>query len=404
VLQTSGSFTWGNLQQKKYTKLAQEIDPVNSAVTLLAELAASGKLKAKNAKGDDITDKDLLVKLLMNPNENQNFDEFWKDLMFYFYSSGYCYLLPSSESIGYETRLDLKTSRPKLYALNPDYYDFKHTNFSFRNLFGLENPVRFDYSPLSIGNILYTNVVALFDIRQDSLEPFKGISRLKSLEQIIENWWLAMLCKKNFFQRTGGVVVSATNKLDDLALDSETIDQFNLDEDGETKVTTQKDNLQNQLRNTSLVNDGLGITYSSIQLQKFNLSDGLEKINFDNYSLEDARRVFNTFNVPLELANLTKDSAKYDNKNIAYKQVLQMVVKPTSDRILEKIVKKYKHDAILYMDFDDLPMFAEDEGEKITNQQAVVSMYLELLSADKIDDKLFNQIMEENGIIPKKAT
>jgi hypothetical protein len=104
------------------------------------------------------------------------------------------------------------------------------------------------------------------------------------------------------------------------------------------------------------------------------------------------------------LANLTKDSAKYDNKNVAYKQLLQMVIKPTADRVLEKIVKKYNHDAVLYMDFDDLPMFAEDEGEKITNQQAVVGMYLELLTAGKIDDKLFNQIMEENGIIPKKAT
>jgi hypothetical protein len=49
-------------------------------------------------------------------------------------------------------------------------------------------------------------------------------------------------------------------------------------------------------------------------------------------------------------------------------------------------------------------MFAEDMGEKVTNQQALVTMYLELLTAAKIDDKLFNQIMEENGIIPKKAT
>jgi Ca2+-binding EF-hand superfamily protein len=227
---------------------------------------------------------------------------------------------------------------------------------------------------------------------------------LKSLEQIIENWWLAMLCKKNFFQRTGGVVVSATNKMDDLALDSETIDQFNMGEDGEAKVTTQKENLQNQLRNTSLVNDGLGITYSSIQLQKFNLSDGLEKIDFDKYSLEDARRIFNTFNIPLELANLTKETAKYDNKNIALKQLIQMVIKPTVDRILEKIVKKYNHDTTLYIDYSELPMFAEDMGEKVTNQQAVVTMYLELFTAEKIDDKLFNQIMEENGIIPKKAT
>jgi Ca2+-binding EF-hand superfamily protein len=381
-----------------------EIDPVNSAITLLAELSASGKLKAKNSQGDDVTDKDLLVKLLTNPNENQNFDEFWKDLMFYFYSSGYCYLLPYSESVGYETRLDLKTANAKLFALNPDYYDFKNNTFSFKNLFGLENPVRFDYMPLSIGNIFYSNVVALFDIRQDTICPYTGVSRLKSLEQPIENWWLSMLCKKNFFQRTGGVVVSATNKMDDLALDSETIDQFNLGEDGEAKVTTQKENLQNQLRNTSLVNDGLGITYSSIQLQKFNLSDGLEKINFDNYSLEDARRIFNAFNIPLELANLTKETAKYDNKNIALKQLIQMVIKPTVDRILEKIVKKYNHDTMLYIDYSELPMFAEDMGEKVTNQQVLVTMYMELLTAGKIDDKLFNQIMEENGIIPKKAT
>jgi Ca2+-binding EF-hand superfamily protein len=81
-----------------------------------------------------------------------------------------------------------------------------------------------------------------------------------------------------------------------------------------------------------------------------------------------------------------------------------MVIKPTVDRILEKIVKKYNHDTTLYIDYSELPMFAEDMGEKVTNQQALVTMYLELLTAGKIDDKLFNQIMEENGIIPKKAT
>ena len=375
-------------------------------MTFRAELLSSGKFTSKN--GEKEIENDPLVELLENPNEYQTGEELLKCWSYYFDAHGWVYVYPSSNSVGFENQLKSSTIiKSKLYVLDPDLIKFTHTNISNRilSLFGVDNPVKFDYEPLGLVGIKYSEIVPYFDIRQNSEKPYTGVSRLLALGQQIQNYFIAMQGKEHLLKSVGGQLIVLDGKTDDFGLDVSVPDKFDdsLDENGNTKTVSHKENLENQLNRTGLGGAYKTISFMNLNLKKINLSDGLDKIKFDAYALEDARSIYNKFNIPQEFQNLTtKTSATADDKTSALMWYIQNSTEPTGNQLPAKLAKFYNHQNTVTLDFDHLPVFQENEETRVDVNVKVVDMYLRLFEAGLIKDVELKLILEDYGITSGK--
>lgn len=171
------------------------------------------------------------------------------------------------------------------------------------------------------------------------------------------------------------------------------------DKDGNPVIITHKEKLEEQIRHTGIGNSSAGIIFANLPLKVTSLSEGLEKIDFDKLKVDDARIIQNKFNLPKEFQNLTNESAKFMNRQMAMIEVIQNTIEPLGSSFCEKMKTFFDWPNTIVLDFSHLPVFSDNEQTKITTQQAVVTMYEGLLANGRIDEKLFNQKLEENGII-----
>jgi len=396
------SSAWESIDQNFYTRLAQTIDPIDSTITFYAEILSSGILKALDKNGEDVTENDALIALLKNPNENQNFQQFIKEWLYYHYSHGWNYIVPQSSAVGFEKRLDGKT-KTYIYNTDPDHMVFNdQTSFwGFLNLNTNSKEVAFDYKPLGFRGIKYKNVIPFFDVRQNSEKPWMGISRLLALRQQIENYSLSLQGKANLIKRSGSILVSLdAAKNEDLGLDSGIgTGQFDKDT-GAPIVITHKERLEQDLRETSLGNGSMGIMFSTLPLKSQPLSSGLENIKFDELGGQDARQIMNKFNVPKEFQNLIlTDVAKYDEKNSSMKFILQNIIIPLAESFCKSMMKYFEWENTIVLGYDHLPVFSDNEQTVIETNQKVYDLYFKLFENKTIDEKEFKQKLQEYGII-----
>jgi len=238
----------------------------------------------------------------------------------------------------------------------------------------------------------------LIDVRQNSAKPWIGVSRLLALHQQIKNYSLALQGKENLIKRTGSILVSLDVRTEDMGMDGE-IGTGKFDDAGKPVTTTHKKQLEEQLRDTSLGNGSKGIMFSTLPLKSTPLSSGLESINFDNLSIEDARQILNKFNLPKEFQNLTKESAKFLNRQMAMIEVIQNTIEPLADSFCDKIRSYYRHDNKIKIDFSELPVFSQIAKAKIETNQAAYDLYSQMLREERITEQEFLKIMKDYGII-----
>jgi len=395
------SSTWETIDQNFYTRLAQTIDPIDSTITFYAEILSSGILKALDKEGNDVTDKDALIALLKNPNENQNFQQFIKEWLYYHYSHGWNYVVPQSTAVGFEKRIEGST-KTSIYNVDPDHMVFNdQTSFwGFFNLSSNSKEISFDYKPLGFKGVKYKNVIPFFDVRQNPEKPWIGISRLLALKQQIENYSLSLQGKENLIKRTGSILVSLDSaKNEDLGLDSGIgTGQFDK-ETGAPIVVTHKERLEQDLRETSLGNGSMGIMFSTLPLKSQPLSAGLENVKFDTLTIEDARQILNKFNLPKEFQNLTTETAKFANRQLAMIEVVQNTIEPLAMSFCDKMRTYFNWENTIKLDFSHLPVFADNESTLVATQQAYVNLYTGLLEKQLISEEEFKQKMQDYGII-----
>lgn len=338
----------------------------------------------------------MLIKLLRKPNETQNFQEFIKEWLYYLYSHGYTYVFPCSTSVGFEKKLNSNATN-SIYNLDPDNYNWKsNTSFFFNFLKSKE--IQFDYRPYQFSNIKVKDVISYYDVRQNSEKPYIGVSRLLALKQQIQNYHLASQGEENLIRRSGSILVSLDAKTDDMGLDS-SVGTGLFDKDGTPITTTHKEKLEQQLRETGLGNGSKGIMFSTLPLKSTPLSSGLENVKFNALMVENARQILNKFNVPKEFQNLTTESAKFANRQMAMIEVIQNTVQPLSNTFCSKIMGYFDNiEEEIYIDYSHLPIFSENESVKITTQQSLVNLYSGLMEKDLITIEDFKIILQENGI------
>lgn len=257
--------------------------------------------------------------------------------------------------------------------------------------------ITFDYKPLGFNNHNFNDVVYFVDVRQNSKKPYVGISRLLSLQQQIQNFSLALQGKENLIKRSGSTLVSLDKTNEDIGLDA-SMGTGRFDKDGTPEMTTHKAELEKQIRETTLTDGSKGIIFSTLALKSQPLSSGLENIKFDDLAIDDARQILNKYNLPKEFQNLTKESAKFQNRQLAMIEVIQNTIEPLGNSFCSKMRDFFNWENEITLDFSHLPVFADNENTKITTQQAIVTMYEQLLSNNRITEEEFNQILVENGI------
>ncbi len=391
------STAWESINQNFYTRLAQTVDPIDSVITFYAEILSSGILKSLDKEGNDVTEKDALIALLRNPNENQNFQQFIKEWLYYHYSHGWNYVVPKSTSVGYENKLD-KGLRNSLYNIDPDHIEWSSDNV-FWNFFTKNREISFNYEPYQFSRIKYSEVIPFIDVRQDSKKPHIGISRLLSLEKHIQNYSLALQGDENLIKRSGSILVSLDSpKNEDLGLDSNVFMGAN-DKNGVPIMTTHKKLLEEQLRETGIGTDSMGIMFSTLPLKSTPLSAGLENIRFNEKQIEYARTIYNKYNVPKEFQNLDKETAKFANRQMALIEAIQNTIEPLGKSFCDKIANYFKWENTIILDFSHLPVFSDNEQTKTTTQQAVYNLYHQMFVDDIITQQELTQTLKENGII-----
>ncbi len=391
------STAWEEIDQKFYTRLAQSIDPIDSTLIFYGDLISSGVLKSFDKKGNEV-ENDELIALLNKPNNNQDYKQFLKEWLYYLYAHGYEYIVPSSASIGFENKL---TANSQLFTLDPDNIKFNGSGF---NLFSFWNSksnqtIVFDYEPLGLTNIKYDTVIPFFDVRQNPKKPYTGISRMLALKQQIQNYHLALQAKGNMIMRSGSQMIALDGKTEDWGLDS-SVGTGMYDEEGNPVTVTHKEKLESQIQNTGIGKNNKGIIFATLPLKVSSLSDGLEKIKYDDLAGQDARVMLNKYNVPKEFQNLIlSDVAKYDEKNSSLKFIIQNILQPLSETFCNKICAFYKWENTLKIDFSELPVFADTENTIISTKTAQFTLSKLLLDNGAIDETQFQKMLKDYGII-----
>jgi len=200
-------------------------------------------------------------------------------------------------------------------------------------------------------------------------------------------------------RRSGSQLIALDGKVEDWGIDGQ-IGTGQFDNDGNPIKTTHKEKLDDQIKNTGIGNNSLGVIFATLPLKVSSLSDGLEKIDYDALAGQDARTMLNKFNVPKEFQNLIlSDVAKYDEKNSSLKFIIQNILQPLADTFCNKIAAHYNHENTLKIDFSELPVFADTENTIIATKNAQFTLYYGLFEKGIINDAEFKKILKDYGII-----
>ena len=150
---------------------------------LIANSFNNCKFVEKDLQGNEIKDGPL-TKLLTNPNSKQSFEEFGKEYIRNLFSGGFSYLLPWHENPAYKNFIEKDS---ELLCLNNDGIDF-----GGRKITMFQKDISFEYFYNSEKRTFnFAEIIPFYDIAQDPKNSFKGVSRLKALQEEINQIWLS---------------------------------------------------------------------------------------------------------------------------------------------------------------------------------------------------------------------
>lgn len=350
---------------------------------------SSGKYIAKNDKGE-ILENDPLVKLLNAPNDLQNGVEFRKQFIRYLFSAGYCYLEPINPDNPLRLR-DL-SKKAQLIALNPD-----EITFTENYLFGLVSKRLKDSTfRINIGNRSktksYNSIIPFYDLGQDPKNNLKGISRLDAISNEIENIITANKAKHNQLKLSGSTIVTprTRNRADDFDQGLDATADYDTGK-------TEKELIEDKLHASGLGQDRT-IIVSGVELDAFNLMEGIKDIDFSEKKKADEITVFNQFGIPPEFHQLDS-TPKYENRSQAGIEIIEFICKPLAENFCKSIAEKYQHTAHIEIDFSDSPYYAYQNEKKAKERSSVVELYRGLKNDGIINNEQFAQYLRDEGII-----
>lgn len=375
---------------KKYYDFSLKNYFLNRAIILIANAFNSYEIVEYDSKGNLVTDGPL-TKLLKEPNYKQTGEELGKEFIRNLFSGGYAYLMPYHENIAYSNFLD---KGAELLCLNNDYIDF-----GGRKLSMFQRDVNFDYKFGNVDRELnFKQVIPFYDIAQDPTNNFKGISRLRSLDDELKQIFMSNKAIDNQLSLSGNIIVSPdSHKESEL---SQGLDKAIVVGTGRT----QKDDLEEKL-NTSFI-FGKSLTVASTALKAVNLAESLSHYDYNTKFKQEAGRIMmNLYEIPRKMQNINTVAELKSDKDGEDVDLYEKIILPLSTSFEKSINSTYSKltGTTIKLSYDHLSVFQRkrEEAKKTEAQykKEFVAMVTDLVSNNYIDHATAKKMLQDEKII-----
>lgn len=336
----------------------------------------------------------MISQLLAEPNYHQSTEEFFNDFIRNLFSSGFSYLLPFHENPAYSNFIDKKA---EIRCLNNDNIDF-----GGRKITMFQKEISFDYTFNSEKKTLnYSQVIPFFDIAQDPKNPFKGVSRLKALEDEINQIWLSNKAIDNQIKLSGNIIVSPdVSKESPMALGLDKPITANAN-----SGRTHKDDIEEKLNLPGIIFEK-SLTVSSTALKAINLAESLKDYDYNKKFKQEAGRIMmNLYQIPRKLQNIVTVAELKSDKEGEEIDLYEKIVIPVANSFAKSINAQYSAltKSKIEMDYSHISVFNERlESAKKKDREAkmeTVNLIVSLLDKGIINQVEAKKILQDEEII-----
>lgn len=283
----------------------------------------------------------------------------------------------------------------ELYCLNNDYIDFNGRKASL-----FQKDIFFDYSHNGVKQTLSSKqIIPFFDIAQDPKNQFKGVSRLKSLEDEVHQIWMSNKAIENQIKLSGNIIVSPdSHKESELSL--------GLDKPiGATTGKTQKHEIEDKL-NASGIIFGKSLTVASTALKAINLAESLKDYDYnEKFKQEAGRIVMNLYEIPRKLQNLINSSELQKDKEGEDIDLYEKTILPVAGNFAKSINSVYSKltGTTIKLSYDHLAVFQERrenaKKKEAEHKEKTTDLIIKLLDKNLISDQEAIKILKDEKII-----
>lgn len=222
------------------------------------------------------------------------------------------------------------------------------------------------------------DIIPYYDILRNPKNPFKGVSRLKSLDANIRNYLLAQKAKGNQIKLSGHTIVSPDiNNSNQLDLGLDQISHNVQLSDGSQVGVTKKDEMYEELSQGGLGTDK-PLTVASKPLKSFNLMEGLKDFDFDKFIKEDAKTVLNTYGIPKEQQGIDRDATTYENIKNSKLDMCQNIVEPIAENFCLSLQQAYNHPNRIIFNYKKLPFYSVVRKEILETKTSKINNVINL--------------------------
>lgn len=374
---------WGKGYHNKFYDLSLHVAPVNEAIDIIARAASFGIPYLKDEDSGELTQESPFIDFILNPNKEQQFEEFYKEFVRNLLSGGFSYLEPSSANKANVRRFDYLDSenRPELKVLINDFIEYPNPKID--DFVYLENSIQ---TPKNFKNIL-----PFWDEVQDPCNYRIGVSRLCSLRSEIDNIILGNKAKTNKIKQSGKFLVTPKTS----GLQNQIGLQLDQPVDIKNPGYKQRDLIEDNLQSSGLSGEK-NITVTNKEMTVMNVSESIQGYSYDEETKEDRRTIKNTFGIPRELQNIGDDQSKYSDRQQAMLQLFDLHILPLSENFTRTVQKYYipEEKRKFVLDYSHHPYYelvSQKQEQKIASQ---VERLVMLREKDMItEDEFKKQLM-----------
>ena len=299
--------------------------------------------------------------------------------------------MPYHENLAYANFID---KGAELLCLNNDYIDF-----GGRKLSMFQRDTNFDYKFGNVDRELnFKQVVPFYDIAQDPTNNFKGISRLKSLDEELKQIFMSNKAIDNQLSLSGNIIVSPdSHKESELSLGLDKPIMANT-------ARTQKDDIEEKL-NTSFI-FGKSLTVASTALKAVNLAESLSNYDYNKLFKQEAGRIIlNLYEIPRKMQNINTASELKSDKDGEDVDLYEKIILPLSTNFAKSINSTYSKltGTTISLSYDHLSVFEQKkEGARkmeAEHKERTKNFIISLMEKEMITRDEAKKMLQDEKII-----
>lgn len=247
----------------------------------------------------------------------------------------------------------------------------------------------------------YSQTIPFFDISQDPKNSFRGISRLKSLEDEINQIWLSNKAIDNQIKLSGNVIVSPD-------VSKESPMSTGLDKPITTLANsgkTHKDDIEEKLNLPGII-FGKSLVVASTALKATNLAESIKDYDYNTkFKQEAGRIILNLYGIPRKLQNIITTSELKSDKEGEDVDLYEKIIIPVANSFAKSINATYSglNKTKIELDYSHLSVFQNriQESEK-TKREAITEtsdFIIKLMDKELLTKEQAIKILKDEKII-----